>query len=258
MNTDRDRRLKENEERIRSIKAELVQHHQALLRCENELNALAIERTNLEDAPDEEQIEIPPELQAIIPTNPMPQPRRIWPKVTLGGLALVAVLLGLSALGMFNNDGSTSVARRADATHAPVTAPSIGKGNEAPAISSSTIPRSSNAILIPNKINNVPNEVPMNILPGITYTSEISYSMKSSNVTLVEVQDTPQITLHLNHAPQSFFIPLRTSFRIDNDRMDTVSTLMVFTDSKKSDLEIRFESPRLPLERKILGVSSSQ
>ncbi len=264
MNTDRDRLLKENEERIRSVKEELVQHHQAMLRCEDVLNVLAIERTNLESKPDEEQIEIPPPLQALITTDSKTNSRPIWPKAVLGVLVLAGILFGLGALGVFDNDGGASVSSRMVRTTPDVTAPSATKDSEAVVVPSSSIPptiivnSTTNANSIPNKINSIPHAASMSILPGITYTSEISYSMKCSAITLEEVQDSSQITLHVTHAPQSFFIPLKTPFRIDGEGMDTVGTLMVFANSKKHDLEIRFEPRSVPLERKILAGSSPQ
>ncbi len=265
MNTDRDRRLQENEERARSIKEDLIAFREAMLRSENALNVLAIERTNLECAPGEEHLEIPQELQAFIPTNLAAKSRRIWSKALVGGAVLVALLLGLGGLGIFNNDGSAPVAHRAVLPTPHVVDPSAKKGNEESIDTlSSTHPSivansSATANSTSDKIHNAPNEVSINILPGITYISEISYSMRSSAITMVEVSDTPQITLHLNHAPQSFFIPMRTPFRIDSEGIDRQSgALMVFADSKKHDLEIRFEPRRLPPESKILDVSSSQ
>jgi hypothetical protein len=266
VNTDRDRLLRENEDEARRIKEELLGLREAMLRHENALNALAIERTNLEAQSEDERIEIPPELQAFIPTREIVKTPRLWPKVAVGVLVLIGVLLGLGGLGIFGNDGVAPVARRAvlPAPHVAMPAVREGpttKGNEATNVKSSSILPAAKANSTSDKICRMPDEVPMNILPGITYTSEISYSMKSSAIALVEANDTPLITLHLSHTPQSFFIPLRTPFRIDNDRADSEQrkgSLMVFADSKKRDVEIRFESRKLPLERKILGVSSSQ
>jgi hypothetical protein len=254
----RDRRLQENEDESRRIKEELISLHEAMLRHENALNALAIERTNLESLPDEERIEISPVLQESLQSLKTVKSRSIWPKVAVGILVLAGILLGLSGLGIFKNDGSTSIAQRVVPAPVPVSAPSLAKGIEAPVVTSSSIPQPTNTNSTSGNINGAPHAAPMNILPGITYTSEISYSMKSSAMTLVEVQDTPQITLHVTHAPQSFFIPMRTPFRIDRDGKDTVGTLTVLAYSKKHGLEIRFEPSKLPMERKILGVSSSQ
>ncbi len=262
MNIDRDRLLQENEDESRRIKEELIALREAMLRSENALNVLAIERTNLESSPGEARIEIPTELQAFIPTNEKANVRRIWPKVAVGAVVLAAILLGLSDLGMFDSDGSTSVARGVCLLHL-LLLPRLRQAKELKQRPLRLIrfhyPTNPNSVS--DKINSVPNEVPMNILPGITYTSEISYSMKSSVITLVKVQDAPQITLHLNHAPQSFFIPMKTAFRIDSDAIgidQSNGRLMVLADSKRHDLEILFERNRIPLERKILGVSSSQ
>jgi hypothetical protein len=184
--------------------------------------------------------------------------------VALGVLVLAGILLGLNGLGIFDNDGTAPIARQVVLPTPHVAAPSARRGNEATidTFSSNTfssIPPAANTNSTSDKIHGIPSELPMNILPGITYSSEISYSMKSSAITLVEISDTPLITLHLSHTPQSFFIPLRTPFRLDSEGIDQPNgTLMVFADSKKRDVEIRFESGRLPLERKILGVSSSQ
>ena len=266
MSTDRDRLLKENEDEARRIKEELTELREAMFRHENALNALAIERTNLESEPGEQPIEISPELRESLQSIKAVNSRRIWPKVALGALVLAGLLFGLGALGIFKNDGSAPIARRAVLPTPPVVVPSARKGsamkgNEAAIVKSSSIPLSANADSTSGQIHGLHRKILMNILPGKTYTSEISYSMMSSAVTLVEVSDTPLITLHLSHAPQSFFIPLRIPFRIDSEGAypeQLKGTLMVFADSKKHDLEIRVEPRKLPLERKILGVSSSQ
>jgi hypothetical protein len=260
VSTERDRQLRQNEEKAQAVKAELVQHHQAMLRCEDELNALAIERTNLESDLDEEKMELPIKTGKPVEVETLHDPKSRWPKVVVGGVVLVAILLGLGGLGMFNNDGSEPVVPRAVLVTPHIVAPSTTKGNTAAIIKPSSVPLSANVNPTSDKIHSIPNEVQMNILPGITYTSEISYSMKSSAITLVEVSETPLITLHLFHTPQSFFIPMRTAFRVDREGIDTQlnGTLIFIADSRKRDLEIRFESRKLPLERKILGVSSSQ
>jgi hypothetical protein len=262
VNIDRDRLLKENEDEARRIKEELVSLREAILRSENALNALAIQRTNLEADSEDERIEIPPELQAFIPTRETVKPPRVWPKVAVGALALAGLSLGLGALRMFDNNGGAPVARQAVLqTHSYFVAPSAKKENEALIDTFSSIPPSKNVNSTSDNVYGLPGGLPINILPGITYTSVISYSVKSSAVRLVEVSEMPLVTIHVIHAPQSFFIPLRTSFRIDRDRTDTQhsdSRLIAFVERKKHDLEIRFESRKPYLERKILGVSSSQ
>ncbi len=264
MNTDRDRLLKENEERARSIKEELIALREAMLRSENELNVLAIERTNLETAPGEEQIEISQELRASVPMHETVRVSRKWPKLALGVLMVAAVLSVLGALGIFNNGGSAPVAHRVVRTTPPVASPSAMKDSEATTVTSSQFSQNLNANSASDKMNNIPHDVPMSIIPGTTYTSEISYSMKSSVIILVEVQDTPQVTLHLNHASQSFFIPLKTTFRVDDEGISSerfngkLIVLSELAESKKHGLEIRFEPSGLSVERKNLGVSSSQ
>lgn len=243
MNTDRDRLLKENEERARSIKEGLIALREVMLRSENELNVLAIECTNLESGPSEEQIEISAELRASIETSETVKSRRVWPKLAIVVAVVVLIALAIGGLGIFENDSSAPVARRAVLPTPEVVDSSASKINEA-AIVASSISLLPNANLASGKINSIPTELPINILPGTTYTTEIIYGIKSSAITLVEIHDTPQITLHLNHAPQSFFIPLKTPFRIDSDGIDTKQfngKLIVLADSKKHDLEIRFE-----------------
>jgi hypothetical protein len=56
VNTDRDRLLKENEDEARRIKEELLGLCEAMLRHENALNVLAIERTNLEAGSEDERV----------------------------------------------------------------------------------------------------------------------------------------------------------------------------------------------------------
>ncbi len=155
MNTDRDRLLQENEDESRRIKEELIALREAMLRSENELNVLAIERTNLESSPGEERIEIPPELQAFIPTNEKANVRRIWPKVTVGAVVLAGILLGLSDLGMFDSDGSTSVARHVLTATSPVATPSTSKRIEAATVAPYSIPLSENPNSVSDKTNSV-------------------------------------------------------------------------------------------------------
>ena len=229
------------------------------MRSENALNALAIERTNLESDPGEEQLEISPELQESLRSLKADKSRRIWPKMVIGALVLAGTLLALGGQGMFNNDGSTSVAQRVIPIPSRVAAPWPGKGNEVQTDTLPSIPGSAQRNSTSTKVNEVPAEMPMNILPGTTYTTETTYSLKHSVISVVEVRDTPQITLHLNQASQTAFIPLRTSFRVDSEGLDTEQCkLVVLVDSKGHDLEIRCEPRQWRFERKILGVSSSQ
>ncbi len=261
MSTDRDRLLKENEDEARRNKEELLGLREAMLRHENVLNALAIERTNLESEPGEAHLEISPELQESLRSLKIVNPPRIWPKVAIGALILVGVLIGLGALGIFDNDGGAPIARQAVIPIPQVAASSTSTGNEKTNDTFYSIPTSTNANSTSDEIYSIPRGEPINILPGITYISNISYSMKSSTITLVEVSDTPLVILHLSRPPQSFFIPLKTPFRVNYEGMDTGqfnARLMVLADSKKRDLEIRFVPRSLPIERKILGVSSSQ
>ncbi len=256
---DRDQRLQDNEDEARRIKEELVLLREAILRHENALNALAIERTNLESAPGEEQIEISPELQESLRSLKIVTSRRIWPKMVIGALALAGILLGLSGLGIFHNDGSTSVAQRAIPIPSHVAAPMPSTGNQVPTVTLPSIPGSAQANSTSPKVNEVPAEMLMNILPGTTYTTEITYSTNRSVISVVEVRDTPQIALHINQASQTAFIPLRTSFRIDTEGMDMQHyKMVVLARSKQHDLEIRSEPRQLRFESKILGVSSSQ
>jgi hypothetical protein len=244
---NREQLLQDNSERATQIKAELVSLRQRMFQHENMLNVLAIERTNLESDSEEEKIAIPIENGSLVEVEIPNDPKSHWPMVIVSGMVLVAILLGLGGLGIFNNDGSAPVAHRAALPTPHVCAPSAKKGNEeAIDTFSSTTP-----VMVANSTSDnvyaVPNELPLMILPGITYTSEISYSMRSSAITMIEVSDTPQITLHLSQAPQSFLIPLRTSFRIDSEGIDQQSgTLMVLTDSKNQDVEIRFEPKMSP------------
>jgi hypothetical protein len=255
--TEHDRLLKLNEERARTVKEELLQHHQAMLRCEDELNALALERTNLESDLYEEKVELPMEIVQPLEVKTPNDPKSRWPKVVVGGMILIGVLLGLGDLGIFNDDGSAPVAHRAVLPTPHDVAPSARngsemKGNENVNDTFSSIPPSRNTNSTSDNDYTLPGELPLKIFPGITYASEISYSMRSSVVTLMEVEDTPLITLHLSHAPQSFFIPMKTQFRIVSDGIDPSNgILMARADSKKHDLEIRFEPRRLPLETKV-------
>jgi hypothetical protein len=261
VSTDRDRLLKENEDEARRIKEGLIALREAMLRSENALNVLAIERTNLESEPGEEQIEISPELSASIQVPETVKTRQVWPKLAIVITAIVLVMLAIGGLGIFDNDGSAPVARRVVLPTPEVVDSSASRRNEAAIVASSPISTPTNSNSTPDKVNSTPNEVLMNILPGTTYTSEISYTMKSSTVTLMEVQDTPQISLHLNHAPQSFFIPLKTPFRVDSEGISTGQfngKLTVLANSKKHDLEIRFEPRKFPLEPQLLGNTSSE
>jgi hypothetical protein len=257
--TDRARLLIENAEKARRIKEELAELHRAMRSKEDELNALASERSNLEIGVDEEIEEFPTEIAQPMNAKTPYDPKSRWPKVVVGVVALVVVLLGLGGLGIFKNDGSP-LAGRSVALSTPRSSPHLERnGNEATVDTLSSIALNQNANSNSEIVGQLPRESPLNILPGVTYTSEITYNMTSSTITLVEVQDTPQITLHLNHAPQSFFIPMKTPFRIDsesNGPNQHNAKLLAFSDRKKHDLEIRFESEKPLPEGRTLSNSA--